>query len=250
MANLLRFEVLSYVPDKRFEVSVTEKSAIFQRDFEKNMLRKIISIGLVMASIVTSSLGMAQQGIHGEYSVRFGFLPLGDVVMSSTCSDNICHYDTKVKGSFMMIGADINERGKYRLNEKQILPMSSTYVEKIGSKYREYTYDFQTMEIDNGDTREKVDLPEGIYPFIPLINQVALDLGNGGPRKSYQYLSKKKVRQADVIGYDQKAEKGGTLHQVTAKRKDKILEFVFLQSSTDVRLERLKYGSFKMVRKG
>jgi hypothetical protein len=213
------------------------------------MLKTLMITGLSMALFGAAAQTHAQQGIHGQYSVKLGFVPLGGVVMSSTCLDSVCHYDTKVKGSFMMIGADINERGKYQVSDRQITPMTSTYVEEIGSKLREYTYDFQAMEIDNGETREKVDLPEGIYPFIPLINQVALDLTAEGPRPFYQYLSKKKVRRADVIAYDQKPQDGGILHQVTAKRKKKILEFVFLQRGDEVRLERLKYGSFKMVRK-
>lgn len=35
-------------------------------------------------------------------------------------------------------------------------------------------------------------MPDNVYPFMPLINQVILDLRSGGPREYYEFLSKQK----------------------------------------------------------
>lgn len=203
---------------------------------------------LALISCALPASAHAMQGISGKFDVGLGPIPLGKVVMTYSCEENTCRYESQVKGSFMWVDADINEQGAYRQLDNLVAPISTSYVEKIGSKHKEYTYDFSSMEIENGRTKKRVKLTENAYPYIPLLNQVALDIRYGGPKGHYEYLSKHKVRRAIVTAYNKTPTENGTLHQVTTKRKDTLLEFFFVQEGDKISLEKLKYKGFKLLR--
>jgi hypothetical protein len=151
----------------------------------------------------------------------------------------------------MFIGADIKENGTYKQVDAQVIPVSTQYAEKIGSKRKAYNYDFLERKIENKKDNSKTDLPEDVYPLLPLISQVILDLHMGGPREQYDFLSKHKIKSAVIVGYGKKLTEQGTVHHFIGKdtKKDKELEFFFLESAGVIDLQKVAYGSFHMSRK-
>ena len=190
-------------------------------------------------------------GASGKFIVEFGPIELGELVMQSDCSIDTCTYEATAKGSFLFIGADIIERGSYTWQEEKVMPISTWYDEKIGSKKRAFTYDFQSMEIKDRRKQELMAMPADAFPYMPLLNQVILDLRNGGPKEYYVYLSKHKVRQANIRAYKKITTDHGTMHHFIGKQenKDKEVEFFFLQNGDNIGLEKVSYGSFQMSRK-
>ena len=212
------------------------------------MLTNKLKQNLVLALCTFPLCASAMQGISGEFGVDLGPISLGKVVMTYNCEKDTCYYSSQAKGSLMMIDADINEQGSYRQENTKVAPISTNYVEKIGSKHKAFTYDFSSMMIEDKKTNKQIELKKNAYPFIPLLNQVALDLKYGEPKKHYEYLSKHKIRRAVVTGYNKTPTKNGTLHQLIAKRKDTKIEFFFVQKGDNITLEQLKYKGFKMLR--
>jgi len=187
--------------------------------------------------------------LSGEFTIALGPLKLGNVIMTSDCNNDLCTYEARVKGSFMFIGADINETGTYKKVDKQVVPVATEYAEKIGSKKKAFSYDFLTQKINDKRKNRQLDLPNNVYPFIPLINQVILDLQTGGPRDYYEYLSKHKIKRALITAYTQKNTKMGTLHHFWGKGKDNELEFFFIEDADDIKLQKIAFGSFHMSKK-
>jgi len=213
------------------------------------MLTRITAICIISCASLFPIGSQAMAALSGEFTIGLGPLVLGDVVMVSDCSDDLCTYEARVKGSFMFIGADINEKGTYKQVNKQVIPVTTQYAEKIGSKKKAFTYDFLTRKINDKKKNKQLDLPDNVYPFIPLINQVILDLRSGGPRGYYEYLSKHKVKRASITAYTQKPTESGTLHHFLGKGKDNELEFFFLEDASDIKLEKIAFGSFHMSKK-
>ncbi len=191
----------------------------------------------------------AVKGSSDNFIVGLGPVELGKVVMNTSCSSETCNYDVRIKGAFMFIKARINEKGSYKQTSQQILPVSTQYDEKIGSKKRAFTYDFESMEIKDRRKKKQIAMPENVYPFIPLLSQVMLDLKNGGPKQYYEFLSKHKVKRATITAYTKTVTKEGeTLHRFTGTEKDEELEFYFLQNGTEIRLQKIAHGSFHLSR--
>ena len=188
-------------------------------------------------------------GADGHFTVGLGPIKLGDVVMESSCNENTCSYETRVKGSFMFISAKINENGTYKQTNQAIIPITTTYTEKIGSKRKNYSYDFLNKIIQNKKNNKQTELPANVYPFIPLINQVILDLKLGGPQPYYEYLSKQKIKRATISSYTKKTTENGVIHHFFGKEKDDTLEFFFLDDGNQIELEKIAFGSFHMSRK-
>lgn len=210
--------------------------------------KRLTSFAIFIASLYPIS-SYAMAGASGEFTVGLGPVSLGDVVMTSHCDQDICNYETRVKGSFMFIGADIKEKGTYKQIDEQVVPVSTHYAEKIGSKRKSFNYNFLTMKIENRKTRKQIELPDNVYPFMPLINQVILDLQSGGPREYYEYLSKHKIKRANITAYTKKRTDKGTVHHFVGKEKDDELEFFFLENEGQIGLEKISFGSFHMSRK-
>jgi hypothetical protein len=212
----------------------------------ENNLKKLVTFAIWALS--ASSYAITTQGIHGEFGVGLGPISLGKVTMLYHCEADICHYETRVKGSFMWVDADIHEQGSYRRKYNQLSPIATHYDEKIGSKHKEYQYDFLSMEIQDQRSEERIKLTDIAYPYTLLLNQVALDLRNGKPKKHYDYLSNQKVKRAIVTAYHKTPTPRGILHQLITKRKDDNLEFYFLQVGNSIRFEKLEYKAFNMER--
>jgi hypothetical protein len=213
------------------------------------MLTKTLSICIASIASLFPIFSQAMAGANGEFTVGLGPVPLGDVVMTSHCNEDVCNYETRVKGSFMFIGAKINEKGTYKKIDRQVVPVTTQYAEKIGSKKRAFSYDFLTRKIKNKKNNKQTDMPDNVYPFMPLINQVILDLRSGGPREYYEFLSKQKIKRATITAYTKKQTKKGTLHHFVGKGKDDELEFFFLEEGGNIGLEKIAFGSFHMSRK-
>jgi len=213
------------------------------------MPTRITTIFLITLAALLPIDSQAIAAFSEEFTIGLGPLELGDVVMKFDCNNELCTYETRVKGSFMFIGADINEKGTYKKVDRQVIPVTTQYAEKIGSKKKAFTYDFLIRKINDKKKNKQIDLPDNVYPFIPLINQVILDLGSGGPREYYEYLSKHKVKRASITAYTQKSTQNGILHHFLGKGKDNELEFFFLENANDIKLEKIAFGSFHMSKK-
>lgn len=215
------------------------------------MLTKTVITCLISFSLLLPTSIHAMAGARGEFIVGLGPIKLGNVVMESNCNQDICKYETRVKGSFMFIGADIKENGTYRQIDRQVIPVVTQYAEKIGSKRKNFVYDFLTGKIENKKNQEAIDMPSNVYPFMPLINQVIIDLRSGGPKAYYEYLTKHKTKRAIITSYSKKPAMGGVLHYFVGKEKDKDkeLEFYFLEEQGNIELEKIAFGSFHMSRK-
>jgi len=213
------------------------------------MLIKKRTVFIAYIAMLSPVSSHAMAGANGKFTVGLGPVSLGHVVMTSHCIQESCRYETRVKGSFMFIGADIKEKGEYKQVNEQIIPISTQYAEKIGSKRKSFNYNFLTMEIKNRKTKKTTTLPDNVYPFMPLINQVILDLHSGGPREYYEYVSKHKIKRANISDYTQKRTEKGTLHHFIGKEKDDELEFFFMENEGKIGLEKISFGSFHMSRK-
>ncbi|MDB1125512.1 hypothetical protein [Vibrio algarum] len=213
------------------------------------MLTKTLTLCTITMALLFSVSIQAMAGASGEFIVGLGPIELGDVVMKSNCDDEVCNYETHIKGSFMFIGADIKEIGTYKQVDRQVIPVATQYAEKIGSKKKAFTYDFLTRKIEDKKNKREIDIPENVYPFMPLINQVILDLRAGGPRKYYEFLSKHKIKRANITAYTKTLTINGTLHHFLGKEKDDTLEFFFLEENGNIGLEKIAFGSFHMSRK-
>lgn len=207
--------------------------------------------GLLFSTILTlnSAHTLAMASANGEFVVGLGPVEIGGVSMSTSCIQDTCSYEARVKGSFMFIGADINEKGSYKQLDFQVAPISSQYKEKIGSKRKAFSYDFQSMEIEDQKSHRTLSLPDNVYPFMPLLNQVILDLKNGGPREYYEFLSKHKVKKAIISAYTKTDTEHGVLHRFIGKQKESELEFFFIQNGEGINLQKIAYGSFHMSRR-
>ena len=211
----------------------------------KNRLKKILAFTLC----ALPGGAIAMQGINGEFVVGFGPVSLGEVSMTSSCEGDTCHYKTRAKGSFLFISADINEHGTYKQNGKRIVPIFTSYEEEIGSKHKAYTYDFLAMEITNTRKKKQKKLPQIAYPSIPLLNQVALDLSNGGMKDQYEYLLKQKIKPVTAASHKKTEIEKGILHKVDVEASDSILEVFFVQNGDGIQLEKVRYGSFWLSHK-
>lgn len=210
---------------------------------------RITTIFLISIASLFSIDSQAMTTLSGEFTIGLGPIELGDVVMISDCNGDICTYETRVKGSFMFIGADIDEKGIYKKVESKVVPVTTQYSEKIGSKKKAFTYNFLTRKISDKKNNRQLDIPDNVYPFIPLLNQVMLDLLSGGPREYYEYLSQQKIKRASITAYTRKPTKNGTLHHFIGRGKDNELEFFFLEDAGDIKLEKIAFGRFQMSKK-
>ncbi|MDG3087253.1 hypothetical protein P7F88_14680 [Vibrio hannami] len=217
------------------------------------MLRQsLFSIALLLLSncAVASEV---MPGEKGKFIVELGPIELGELNIDSTCNDTTCFYRARAKGSFMFIGADVNEKGSYMREGERVVPISTDYQEKIGSKEKAYSYDFVGKEIQNKRKDELIELPENAYTFMPLLNQVLLDLLNGGPKPEYEYLSKHKHRTALITNYTKKTTDDGVMHRFIGRQKDKDKKnkkvvFYFLQKGDFIGLQKVSYGGFYLTR--
>lgn len=207
------------------------------------------AIFLISIVALLSFTAKATAVSNDQFTIGLGPITLGNVVMKSNCNVERCTYEARVKGSFMFIGAKINEKGTYNKVARQITPVLTEYAEKIGSKKKAFTYDFLNRKMTDKRKHKQHELPDDVYPFMPLINQVILDLELDGPRDYYDYLSKHKVKRAIISDYTQKPTKNGTLHHFVGTRKDDELEFFFLENARGIKLEKIAYGSFHMSKK-
>ncbi len=211
------------------------------------LLRKLVVLCVTLVAIPPCfSQVMKKENDH--FIVRLGPVQLGSVVIKTSCNDKICSYDALIKGSFMFIKANIKEKGTYRQTNYQVLPVSTHYDEKIGSKKRKFTYDFESMKINDRRKKKIITMPEGVYPFMPLLNQVRFDLKNKGPKKHYKFLSKHKVKQATITNYTKTVTSEGILHHFTGTEDEDELEFYFLQNGTEIKLQKITYGGFHLSR--
>ncbi len=206
----------------------------------------------ILLALTTSTLSMnaySIEAVNGEFSVDIGPVNLGQVVMSSTCKHSTCQYKSRAFGSFLFVKANVIELGSYTQEDGQIIPLSSNYSERIGSDYEAYTYNFSSMEItDLDDKDKKAKLEKDTYPFIPLLNQVTLDLTEGKLKKSYQYVLKEKTKDLLVDSYTTFKTNGTTLHRIVVKNKDRDMEFLFVNNGTKLQFEEFNYRGFKMSR--
>ncbi len=214
------------------------------------MLLKKLTVLCITLVALAPCFAQPIKGENGHFIVGLGPVQLGEVVMKTTCNNKACHYETQIKGSFMFIKARIKERGTYKQTNHQILPASTHYDEKIGSKKRAFTYDFESMKIHDRRKNKQRVMPENAYPFMPLLNQVRLDLEKEGPKKYYEFLSRHKVKRATITNYTKTTTKeGNTLHRFVGTEKDEKLEFYFLQSGTKIKLQKIAYGNFHLSRR-
>lgn len=210
---------------------------------------QIRSFYTLIALFATTITQQSYAGISGEFDVGFGPVTLGGVILTSFCKDNTCNYNGRARGSFLFIGADVEERGSYKQSEGIIYPLETRYREKIGSKRRSFRYDFTTMEIENRRTNKSKKMQESAYPFIPLLNQVVLDLAMDGPKKHYDYLSKQKIKRVELASHRKKPVENGILHHIVVEKKENSLEFYLIQQGNDISLQKLYYGNFWMIPK-
>ena len=213
------------------------------------MLTRITTICLITIASLLPINSQAMEMFSGEYTVGLGPVKLGNAVITSDCSDDTCTYEARIKGSFMFISAKINETGTYRKVDGKILPVITEYAEKIARKKKAVSYDFVTLKINDKKKDRQFDLPEHVYPYIPLINQVIVDLHAGAPRDYYEYLSQHKIKRADITAYTQKTTENGTLHHFVGKGKKNELEFFFVENAGNIKLDKIAYGSFHMSKK-
>lgn len=213
------------------------------------MITKHLSILLLLSLVTLTSRAQATEGVNGEFSVDIGPVNLGQVVMSSTCKDSTCFYKSRAYGAFLFIKANVIELGSYQELDGQIVPLSSNYSERIGSDREAYTYNFSSLEITEQDSKAKVsELDKNAYPFIPLLNQVTLDLAHGVLKKSYQYVLKEKVKDVEVDSYSTTQTDKGMLHRITVKNKNREMEFLFVNNGQKLQFEEFNYRGFKMSR--
>ncbi|PNH82019.1 hypothetical protein [Vibrio diazotrophicus] len=213
------------------------------------MITKHLSILLLLSLVTLTSRAQATEGVNGEFSVDIGPVNLGQVVMSSTCKDSTCFYKSRAYGAFLFIKANVIELGSYQELDGQIVPLSSNYSERIGSDREAYTYNFSSLEITDQDSKAKVsELDKNAYPFIPLLNQVTLDLAHGVLKKSYQYVLKEKVKDVEVDSYSTTQTDKGMLHRITVKNKNREMEFLFVNNGQKLQFEEFNYRGFKMSR--
>ncbi|MCF7363619.1 hypothetical protein L3V23_16170 [Vibrio sp. A1-b2] len=213
------------------------------------MITKHLSILLLLSLVTLTSRAQAIEGVNGEFSVDIGPVNLGQVVMSSTCKDSTCFYKSRAYGAFLFIKANVIELGSYQELDGQIVPLSSNYSERIGSDREAYTYNFSSLEITDQDSKAKVsELDKNAYPFIPLLNQVTLDLAHGVLKKSYQYVLKEKVKDVEVDSYSTTQTDKGMLHRITVKNKNREMEFLFVNNGQKLQFEEFNYRGFKMSR--
>ncbi|MGG5575250.1 hypothetical protein [Vibrio diazotrophicus] len=213
------------------------------------MITKHLSILLLLSLVTLTSRAQATEGVNGEFSVDIGPVNLGQVVMSSTCKDSTCFYKSRAYGAFLFIKANVIELGSYQELDGQIVPISSNYSERIGSDREAYTYNFSSLEITDQDSKAKVsELDKNAYPFIPLLNQVTLDLAHGVLKKSYQYVLKEKVKDVEVDSYSTTQTDKGMLHRITVKNKNREMEFLFVNNGQKLQFEEFNYRGFKMSR--
>ncbi|WP_375752829.1 hypothetical protein [Vibrio sp. HN007] len=212
------------------------------------MLKQSLFIAGILLFSTTTFASEAMRGEKGKFIVGLGPIELGNVSIDSTCNDTTCFYRARAKGSFMFIGADVKENGSFKRQGHKVVPVSTDYEEKIGSKKKAYSYDFVEMEIKDKRSNEQKELPENTYTFMPLLNQVILDLMNGGPQDEYEYLSKHKHRKAVISGYTRKETENGLMHSFIGTQKDSEIEFYFLQKGENINLHKISYGSFHLSR--
>ncbi|WED20759.1 hypothetical protein L3Q72_08890 [Vibrio sp. JC009] len=216
----------------------------------RNTIKKIGVLSLIAAPFHASAI--AYDAFNGEFVVGFGPLTLGHATMLAKCEKQNCNYETNAKGSFMWIKADLKERGSYIRNGDLLVPVQTSYKQKVGSKKKAYDWDFSQKQFVNGKNNKKEEFEkdaEGAYPYVPLLYQITLDLKNGGPKEQYDYLSKQRAKQVHIRGYKKTQIEEGTLHFFVAKGKEDEMECFFLQKGDNIWLEKLKYGSFKLLRK-
>ncbi|RAS60992.1 hypothetical protein DET48_11921 [Vibrio diazotrophicus] len=213
------------------------------------MITKHLSILLLLSLVTLTSRAQAIEGVNGEFSVDIGPVNLGQVVMSSTCKDSTCFYKSRAYGAFLFIKANVIELGSYQELDGQIVPLSSNYSERIGSDREAYTYNFSSLEITEQDSKAKVsELDRNAYPFVPLLNQVTLDLAHGVLKKSYQYVLKEKVKDVEVDSYSTTQTDKGILHRIVVKNKNREMEFLFVNNGQKLQFEEFNYRGFKMSR--
>ncbi len=213
------------------------------------MITKHLSILLLLSLVTLTSRAQAIEGVNGEFSVDIGPVNLGQVVMSSTCKDSTCFYKSRAYGAFLFIKANVIELGSYQELDGQIIPLSSNYSERIGSDREAYTYNFSSLEITEQDSKAKVsELDKNAYPFVPLLNQVTLDLAHGVLKKSYQYVLKEKVKDVEVDSYSTTQTDKGILHRIVVKNKNREMEFLFVNNGQKLQFEEFNYRGFKMSR--
>lgn len=213
------------------------------------MLKRHLKFLLCLTSAAASFFTYAEEGVNGEFSVDIGPVNLGQVVMSSHCKHSTCYYRSRAFGSFLFIKANVIELGSYKKKDGKIIPLSSHYSERIGSDREAYVYNFDSLEITDQDTKAKVsELDYSAYPFIPLLNQVTLDLTHNDLKKSYQYVLKEKVKDVEVNSYSTSPIENGTLHRITVKNKQREMEFLFVNNGTTLQLEEFNYRGFRMTR--
>lgn len=213
------------------------------------MITKHLSILLLLSLVTLTSRAQAIEGVNGEFSVDIGPVNLGQVVMSSTCKDSTCFYKSRAYGAFLFIKANVIELGSYQELDGQIIPLSSNYSERIGSDREAYTYNFSSLEITEQDSKAKVsELDKNAYPFVPLLNQVTLDLAHGVLKKSYQYVLKEKVKDVEVDSYSITQTDKGILHRIVVKNKNREMEFLFVNNGQKLQFEEFNYRGFKMSR--
>ena len=206
----------------------------------KSKFNKQLIFTLCTLPISTMTMG----GVSGEFVVGFGPVSLGKVIMTSSCEDDTCKYKTIARGSFLFVSADIIEHGIYEQHDTLIVPVFTSYEEEIGSKYKAYTYDFVSMESTNKKKKKQKKLEKSAYPFIPLLNQVALDLANGGMKQDYEYIIKQDIKPVIATSHTKTPVDKGTLHQVIVEGKEKPLEIYFVQNGNTIQLQKIYYGSF------
>ncbi len=213
------------------------------------MLKRYFSYLLFLTSAALSYQASAIEGVNGEFSVDIGPVNLGQVVMSSTCKHSTCYYKSRAFGSFLFIKANVIELGSYKQEDGQIIPLSANYSERIGSDREAYVYNFDSLEITDQESKNKVsELDASAYPFIPLLSQVTLDLSRGMLKESYQYVLKEKVKDIAVDSYSTKQIERGTLHRITVKNKQREMEFLFVNNGSVLQLEEFNYRGFRMSR--
>ncbi|MBD0787251.1 hypothetical protein HUO09_12930 [Vibrio sp. Y2-5] len=213
------------------------------------MITKHLFILLLLSFVTLSSRAQAIEGVNGEYSVDIGPVNLGQVVMSSTCKDSTCFYKSRAYGAFLFIKANVIELGSYQQLDGQIIPLSSKYSERIGSDREAYTYNFSSLEITDQDSKTKVsELDKNAYPFIPLLNQVTLDLTRGALKKSYQYVLKEKIKDVEIDSYSTTKTEKGMQHRIVVKNKNREMEFLFVNNGQKLQFEEFNYRGFKMSR--
>ncbi|MFV0449778.1 MAG: hypothetical protein ACK5MF_15200 [Vibrio sp.] len=213
------------------------------------MIIKHLTNLLLLSFVAFTDHAQAIEGVNGEFSVDIGPVNLGQVVMSSTCKDSTCFYKSRAYGAFLFIKANVIELGSYQEQDGQIIPLSSNYSERIGSDKEAYSYNFSSLEITDQNSKAKVsELNKEAYPFVPLLNQVTLDLARGGLKKSYQYVLKEKVKDVEVDSYSTTKTDKGIQHRITVKNKNREMEFLFINNGDSLQFEEFNYRGFRMSR--